>query len=441
VTNFYDKSPRPVEELASPESALAAIQLFLHSARRPAAIDQGEPAAALIPGEFVLEIRSGRLWIEFCCGARSIARRILSVERGSAASIECTVQRFGGKTGILTLLDLDRPQSAPKILAGSRRNFAERFRQMLSRQFPDWEMKTLSSAMDLQRSFSPVFPRAHLRRGNRHLAAIACPAPRDEPALLTFALIWLAYIRSRLKAETQISLAIFLPESAGALTAHRLRWLRTDLLGASIFCFNDHGSAGQVDPADLGNLKTRISPKYFRPNGAGEPPPQIIQQTAASPSEEWLEQRVRAHLSAIDPSLLASPVHNQVLAFAGGDRDIIDLLAVDLHGRLAVLELKTAEDVHLPVQALDYWMRIRWHAEREEFGHLFPGISLDRTPPKLYLIAPAICFHSSSATVLRYFSPEIAVERVGLNADWPDRLKVMLRLQGAAVPQSHGNFI
>ena len=54
---------------------------------------------------------------------------------------------------------------------------------------------------------------------------------------------------------------------------------------------------------------------------------------------------------------------------------MLDLLAVDHRGRLAVIELKASEDVHLPLQALDYWMRVQWHVERREFqaNGYFPG--------------------------------------------------------------------
>jgi hypothetical protein len=153
--------------------------------------------------------------------------------------------------------------------------------------------------------------------------------------------------------------------------------------------------------------------------------------------ERWLESSVRFNLSRIDASLLEDPVHGQVLAFAAGDRDLIDLLAISPSGRLAVLELKASEDIHLPVQALDYWMRVAWHAEAGELSSLFPGIALDGRPPRLLLVAPAICFHPSNATVLRYFSPEIQVERIGINSDWGQNLRVVLRLKGADAPISH----
>ena len=52
---------------------------------------------------------------------------------------------------------------------------------------------------------------------------------------------------------------------------------------------------------------------------------------------------------------------------------------------LAVLELKATEDIHLPLQALDYWARVKWHQERGEFeakGY-FPGRAIRPAAPKL----------------------------------------------------------
>lgn len=152
--------------------------------------------------------------------------------------------------------------------------------------------------------------------------------------------------------------------------------------------------------------------------------------------EAWLESQVRAHLEHIDSSLYPSPVYGQVPALAGGERGVIDLLAADRHGRLAVIELKASESIHLPLQALDYWMRVKWHAERGEFSQrgYFPGIALRPDPPRLVLIAPALEFHPKTETILRFFAPEIDVERIGLGAAWRKRPAVMFRVAGARRP-------
>ncbi len=104
--------------------------------------------------------------------------------------------------------------------------------------------------------------------------------------------------------------------------------------------------------------------------------------------EAWLESQARAHLDVIDASLERDPVYGQVPAFAGGERGILDLLAVDYSGRLAVVELKASADIHLPLQALDYWIRVEWHLDRGEFSRqrLFPRRGTSARPS-----APAAC--------------------------------------------------
>ena len=96
--------------------------------------------------------------------------------------------------------------------------------------------------------------------------------------------------------------------------------------------------------------------------------------------EAWLESQARAEIETLDASLARGPIYGQVPAFAGGERGIMDLLAVDHHGRLAVVELKASADLHLPMQALDYWIRVKWHLDRGEFtaAGYFPGIELRR---------------------------------------------------------------
>jgi len=153
--------------------------------------------------------------------------------------------------------------------------------------------------------------------------------------------------------------------------------------------------------------------------------------------EAWLESQARAQIETLDASLLCDPIYGQVPAFAGGERGILDLLAVDRTGRLAVVELKASADPQLPLQALDYWIRVKWHLDRGEFAShgYFPGVELRPEPPRLLLVSPSLEFHPSSETLLRYFAPTIAVERIGLAVEWRKGLQVMFRLNGAEQPR------
>lgn len=153
--------------------------------------------------------------------------------------------------------------------------------------------------------------------------------------------------------------------------------------------------------------------------------------------EAWLESQARAGIETLDATLRCEPIYGQVPAFAAGERGVLDLLAVDHSGRLTVVELKASADLHLPLQALDYWVRVKWHLDRGEFSAsgYFPGIALRAEPPRLLLVSPSLEFHPTTETLLSFFAPAIEVERVGLAVEWRKGLHVMFRLAGAQKPQ------
>lgn len=152
--------------------------------------------------------------------------------------------------------------------------------------------------------------------------------------------------------------------------------------------------------------------------------------------EAWLQSQVRARLRTIDATLREAPVYEQAPQFAAGRRGVLDLLAADDAGRLAVIEIKASQDIQLPLQALDYWMRVKWHLEREEFSErgYFPGIAVRAEAPRLLLVAPALEFHPTNETILRYISSAVEIERIGVGLEWKQDLRVMFRWPRGAEP-------
>jgi hypothetical protein len=86
--------------------------------------------------------------------------------------------------------------------------------------------------------------------------------------------------------------------------------------------------------------------------------------------ERWLESLVVQDVAEVDERLDAACLYSQVPAFSASDRAMIDVLTTTREGRLAVVELKADEDIHLPLQGLDYWSRVAWHHARGEFQRL-----------------------------------------------------------------------
>jgi hypothetical protein len=94
--------------------------------------------------------------------------------------------------------------------------------------------------------------------------------------------------------------------------------------------------------------------------------------------ERWLESLVVKDVEVLDRELDGRWSYSQVPAFSASDRAMIDVLTLTREGRLAVVELKADEDIHLPLQGIDYWSRVAWHHSRGEFqkfGYLRAGSS------------------------------------------------------------------
>lgn len=402
-----------------------AIEQFLKSSSRPVLIEPGDAPYPMTPGCYALEWRAGRLLVQAWDDHRNLVRRVIGIEEQRPGRVTLLIEKFGRRMGTIQLLDTARPGARAASIKGARQGFREEFRRFLRRQFTGWRVAEISTEADLEHSLSPAYARAFLKQGGLGWAAIGAP-PEGASAsgALSFGLIWLDYLRRRERRVTVEGLALFLPAGHHRTTALRLPWLNPRALKTALFLYSNDSQEELVDPRDYGNLDTRLDPPHPPATAPPEKPEQI------------LEARIRANLEVIDPTLLAVPVYGQAPTFAAGERDVIDLLAADRYGRLAVVELKASQDLHLPIQALDYWLRVRWHAGRGEFSArgYFPGVPLTAEPPRLLLVAPALEFHPTTETILRFLSPAVAVERAGLAVEWSQRPRVVLRVRGADRP-------
>jgi hypothetical protein len=98
--------------------------------------------------------------------------------------------------------------------------------------------------------------------------------------------------------------------------------------------------------------------------------------------------------------------------------------------------------LHLPLQALDYWIRVRalnndrQPAAGNEGGRpltaferqgYFAGAEVSPLEPRLLLAAPALRIHPANEPVLRYFSQQVEWELIALTEHWRRELKVVFR--------------
>lgn len=436
----------------------------------------------------------------------NLTRRVLAITDHSEKRLVLAVERFGrSKPDRLEFVRRKFEREAREL---SREEFCQQLRLLLSEQFPDENVESLTISADLEHSLSGNYARGLLRRGSVRYVVLAVPAGEPSDTAdnsLTFALLWLTRARDSNTGRTIAGLRLILPKNTSRTVAHRCTAL-DPYVPVELY---EHDPLlnvlEKVDPRSAGNVDTWLVPRresesllqrarpalesiigtettaislhpaaqthevwlryrglpfarweeghvYFgigncreELNLASRPALRrllkelerrrhpLAEDTRhalyrAQP-ERWLESLVREDVTRIDAALDPRFSYSQVFASSGGEHGILDLLTVTRSGRLAIVELKANEHIHLPLQAADYWLRVRKHLERGEitrYGY-FPGLELQRVPPLVYLVAPALRFHPSTDKLLKYFSPELEVVRVGLAESWRRGLRVVMR--------------
>ena len=164
-----------------------------------------------------------------------------------------------------------------------------------------------------------------------------------------------------------------------------------------------------------------------------------------SPRELAVSRAAFARSDQLIPHFDPRFVYTQVPAIAGAsDRGMLDLLGVTADGRLAVIELKAADNLQLALQGLDYWIRVRHHHAQatdpatgqptglndlQRHGY-FREVELSPLPPRLFLVAPALHIHPATETVLRYLSPCVEWTLLALDERWRQGVHVVWRKSG-----------
>jgi len=497
-----------MNEWAELDRALEALAASGHAEVR----EDGEWLAELAGLHCELRSQGKNSLVHLWSGERSVTRRLLRVREQSEERIVLEVQRFGrARPSHIEFLRTDSPRSPGRI---TREQFRARFQRILAERFPDAQIDPLTTAPDLQRSFSGWYARGRMREGARAYALMALAPGENATALeamLAHGIIWLDWTRGRSDRLPIEGLRLFVPRHSAKLLRERSMALSSAAKTETFEYREADWQMEKVDTQDAGNLESWLVPRrdaeavlqaaraaagrssalariLDAPSGAlgirllagareaalcfrglefawwskegmkfglADSPqflssakePQLERLIAKLESqrdsltgdtktrnyraapERWLESLVLEDCTRIDASLDPRYLYSQVPALTSGDRGILDLLGVTRRGRLVVIELKASEDIQLPMQAVDYWLRVRRHQRNEDFERYgyFSGVTLDPKPPLVYLVAPALRFHPTTDTLLKYLSPEICVSRIGLNENWRRGLKVMFR--------------
>ena len=522
---------QPVLELQATDLA-CMLESYLAAHPGAAVLDEGHLIFEMARASYSLSTEHHRCVLQLWSSERNLVRTVIGITHRKD-TMHVQVRRFGRSEPQTMQFIPDRDTRTPGIRSTMRSRFLRALEVVIARDWSEWKLTGLRSAMDLEHSFGPAYGRGLLTHGQSAWALIAVSGdemPSTIDGLLTLGILWLHQCRQQQEGRRVVQgLRMILPAGHAEVTASRVPWLHAELAKWEVWELEPHGDRlVRVETSRQGNLNIRLVHAFdaassldrYREGiqqilalvpedkrglvetrarsttevtvslhglefarvrhghardtfarqdvitfgaGANETPlnedtepmlRDLVRRLFASraamgaedaPSrdalyrlqpERWLESVLRQELSEIEPSLNTQYVYSQVPAFAASDRGMLDLLTVDRNGRLAVLELKADDDLQLPLQGLDYWLRVhQLHQQRspstgtselERKGY-FPRMVLSPLPPLLYFVAPALRIHPANEIVLRYFAEEVDWTLIALNEDWRTERRVIFR--------------
>jgi hypothetical protein len=506
----------------TPEILSRAVADFLAEASGAVVLEDGAVAFDLAQSKYSISGEHNKCLLHLWSAERNAVRRVLDAEVKNGA-LRLAVQRLGQARPTKLEICRERDRRSPTAKKAARTAYEAKLRRALERHFPGFAISRLTSGVDLEKSFGPIYARGVLTRGQTGFGVLGVNGSETQSSIdasLTFGILWMDICRESQNhhrgSQPQSfveGLILFVPAGCSALVRERMANLNRAAAKWRLFEFDErHDAMVEMDCTDRGNVATRLvhatnetaalerfaesiaRVRGILPNcevavlspaeisfrwrglefarvrmGAEEITFRSRQEivfgvgaeervledrnwalfvqlltalrNARHPygprqdrlfrmhPERWLESLVRADVSMIDERLETESVYSQVPAFSAADRAMIDVLTLTRDARLAVVELKADEDIHLPLQGLDYWARVEWHHSRGEFlkfGY-FGGRELSAEAPLLFLVAPALHVHPATDIILRYISPEIEWVFVGIDERWREGVRVIFR--------------
>jgi hypothetical protein len=227
--------------------------------------EDGQLIAGLAGMQFEVRCQGQRTFLHLWSEDRNVARQVVRIAEKKSGQLTLEVQRFGrAKPATLEFVATERTRAPGRL---TREKFLARFRQLLAEHFPDDEVETLTCSPDLEHSISGSYVRGVLRQGRRSWALMAASPDEDSAtvdAILSYGLLWLDRTRERVRTTAgglTAGLRLFLPEGRSGVTAHRFQALAP---GTNVELY-EIGSTGRraypVDPRDIGNLATWLTPR------------------------------------------------------------------------------------------------------------------------------------------------------------------------------------
>src|ERR1700740_2641495 len=202
----------------TPEALRQELQDFLGGSRHAVVLEDGAVTFDLAEAKYSISGEYNKCLLHLWSADRNVVRRILDAEVRNG-NLRLMVQKLGQARPSRIEICRDRDRRSPSSRRAARSVYLQNLRRMLERRFPGFTILKLSNAMDLERSFGPIYARGLIRQGRSAFAVLGENQEETQASIdaaLTFAFLWLDRSRDADHRALVEGIKIFLPAGTSA---------------------------------------------------------------------------------------------------------------------------------------------------------------------------------------------------------------------------------
>src|SRR6267378_1502876 len=246
----------------TPEALSRTVQDFLSEAASAVVLEDGAVAFDLGQAKYSISGEYNKCLLHLWSAERNTVRRVLDAEV-KHGTLRLAVQRLGQSHPTKLEICRERDRRSPSAKRVARLGYQHKLRRALERHFSGFTITRLSTGVDLEKSFGPIYARGVLRKGQSGFAVLGLNAQETQASIdaaLTFSILWLEVCREAQARKVVIEgLNLFVPQGSSALVRERMANLNRQAAKWRLFELDERDDAlVEMDCADRGNVATRL---------------------------------------------------------------------------------------------------------------------------------------------------------------------------------------
>src|SRR5438552_4443220 len=227
----------------TPDLLARSLDEFLSESQSGVVAEEGQIVFDLRSARYSVSSDHGKCLLHLWSEERNILRQVLDLELKNGV-LRLKVRKFAQARPCRLEIRRTREYRTSAARKTARNHYARQLQQIVERELAGWTAERFSTSMDLERSFSPVYTRGLVRKGQSALAVLGVNPQESQAsvdAALTFGLLWLESCREREAGRSLVEgLRLYVPSKKSSTLQVRMAYLNQRAATFRVFEVDEH---------------------------------------------------------------------------------------------------------------------------------------------------------------------------------------------------------